>query len=62
MGAIQQPTLLLKVTSNKNMGNKVQPTLLITLEVSQGMKRAIFPALYNSDVDFYELISQIRAH
>lgn len=38
------------------MGNKLQPTALITLEeVSQGMKRAIFAALYNSDVDFYEL-------
>lgn len=56
MGAIQQQTLLLKVTSSKNMGNKLQPTALITLEeVSQGMKkRAIFAALYNSDVDLYE--------
>lgn len=45
------------------MGNKLQPTPLITLEeVSQGMKRVIFAALYNSDVDFYDLLSQIGAH
>ena len=63
VGTMQQQTLLLKVTSSWNMGNKLQPTPLITLEeVSQGMKRVIFAALYTSDVDFYELLSQIGAH